>query len=465
MGLMQRTIKKEAKLSGIGLHSGKNVNMCFVPAEVNSGIKFKRTDIDGQPIIDADVAYVTDISRGTTLESKGNKVMTVEHTLAALTGLGIDNVVVELDGPEMPILDGSSKPFIEALSAVGIEEQNSEKEYFEIKDIITYSEPERGVELIALPSDSFRVSVMIDYNSKVIGTQYATLDNIDNFKDEIAPSRTFCFLHELEQLVEHNLIKGGDLSNAVVFVDRVIKEGELDHLADLLNKPKVSVKDEGYLNNVDLMASNEPARHKLLDVIGDLTLTGMPIKGHIIATRPGHKANVEFAKLIKEEIKQYRKKKEVPVYDSSKEPIFDINAISNILPHKYPFLLVDKIVELSEDSVLGIKNVTRNEEFFNGHFPGNPVMPGVLQVEAMAQTGGIMILQTVDDPHMYDTYFVKIDKTRFKQKVLPGDTLKIKMQLTRPIKRGLVEMEGAIYVGDNVVTEAHLLAQIVRKPE
>jgi UDP-3-O-[3-hydroxymyristoyl] N-acetylglucosamine deacetylase/3-hydroxyacyl-[acyl-carrier-protein] dehydratase len=458
----QKTIAKEVVVSGTGLHTGKNVSLTFKPAPVNFGYKFKRTDIENSPLINADVDFVVDTSRGTSLEYKGIRIGTVEHTLAAVFGLGIDNIQIELDGPETPILDGSSKPYVEALIKAGIVEQDAEKEYFEITSNITYTDPQKKVEMAIIPSKEFKLSVLIDYELKVLNTQFASLSKLENFANEIAPCRTFVFLHELEYLLNNNLIKGGDLNNAIVFVNRVISKEELDRLASLFNKPTVEVLEEGILNNVELYFKNEPARHKLLDVIGDLSLIGKRIKGHIIVSRPGHSSNVEFAKLIKKQIKAETANKNIPVYDINTPPLYDINKIKEILPHRPPFLLVDKILEMSENHVIGLKNVTMNEHFFVGHFPNEPVMPGVLQIEAMAQVGGIMALSSVPDPENYATYFMKIDNVRFRNKVVPGDTIIFRLDLLSPIRRGLCNMKGVAYVGTKIVMEAEMLAQITK---
>lgn len=459
----QTTISKPVSVSGTGLHTGKNVTLTFKPAPINFGYKFKRVDIENAPLIDADADLVTDTSRGTTLEVNGIKVSTVEHSLAACFGLGIDNILIELDCSEAPILDGSSKPIVEALLQAGIVEQDAEKEYFEIKSNISFTDSDKRVEMVIIPSKEFKLSVLIDYELKVLNTQFASLSSLDNFKDEIAPCRTFVFLHELEYLLSNNLIKGGDLNNAIVFVNRVISKEELDRLAALFNKPSVEVLAEGILNNVDLYFNNEPARHKLLDVIGDLALIGKRVKGHVIVSRPGHSTNVEFAKLIKKQIKaEQQAKKEMPLFDLNKTPLYDINKIKEILPHRPPFLLVDKILEMSDTHVVGIKNVTMNEDFFVGHFPNEPVMPGVLQIEAMAQTGGIMALSFVPDPENYATYFLKIDNVRFRSKVVPGDTLVFRLDLLSPIRRGLCNMKGVAYVGTKIVMEAEMLAQITK---
>lgn len=463
MSEKQRTIKETVTVSGIGLHTGNTVNLTFKPAVENHGYKFKRIDVEGSPIIDANVDYVVDTSRGTTLEHNGVKIYTAEHCLAALAGLEIDNILIELNSAETPILDGSAKLYVDALKKAGIVEQNADREYFEISENIVFSNADKKIEMLAIPSDEYNISTMIDYDEDVLGTQHSSMSSIKDFEKEISPCRTFVFLHELEVLLNNNLIKGGDLNNAIIFVNRPVGQNELDRLAELFEKPKVEVLKEGILNNLELNFPNEPARHKLLDVIGDLALIGMPIKGRIIASRPGHASNIEFAKLIKNQIKKNSAIERGLNIDLNKKPLYNIQDIKRILPHRPPFLLIDKIMEMDDTSVIGVKNVTMNENFFVGHFPDEPVMPAVLQIEAMAQTGGILVLNTVPDPENYLTLFLKIEKAKFRQKVYPGDTIVFTLELESRIRRGLCHMKGVAYVGNKIVMEAEMMAQIIKK--
>ena len=468
----QRTIITPVTVSGVGLHTGEKVSLTFKPAPENHWYKFQRVDLPGKPIIDADADNVISTDHGTSLEKNGARVHTTEHVLAALVGMEIDNCLIEVTGPEIPIMNGSSMPFIEALEKAGVVEQNAERVYFELKSNLTYEDNVRNVEMLAVPQDEFRLTVMVDYNSEILGTQHAHIYKVSEFKEEIAKCRTFVFLHELETLLWHNLIKGGDLDNAIVLVDKPVPDADLAHLRKVFNKPNVEVKGRGVLNNTTLHYYNEPARHKLLDIVGDLALVGTPIKAHILAARPGHAGNVSFARKFKEIIRKEAEEKatakafakkfaEVPHYDTNKA-LFDRNEIKKILPHRDPFLLIDKILELSPTHVVGVKHVLMNEDYFRGHFPGNPVMPGVLLVEAMAQTGGILCLKTVPDPENYLTYFLKIENARFKNKVLPGDTVIFVLHLLEPIRRGLCYMKGIAYVNDKAVMEAELMAQIIK---
>lgn len=459
----QRTIATTVSINGVGLHTGQEVNLVFKPAPTGHGVKFKRIDLDGQPLMNVDVNRVVSTDRSTTLGSGEATVSTIEHLLSALSGLQIDNILIEVDASELPILDGSASPYVSRLQEAGMEEQDTPRDYFVVEEPITYRDEETGSEIVALPYDGFEVVSMIDFDSPVLGQQYATLRGYEDYPTEIAPCRTFVFLHELEALFTHDLIKGGDLTNAIVIADRHVPQSRLDALAIKMDKETVEVTEQGILNTLDLKFHNEPARHKLLDVMGDISLLGVPIRGRILATKPGHRVNVAFTKLLKKAYLDQRRLKGRPRYNPNDEPVYNVEQILEIMPHRYPFLLIDKIIEKSDTHIVGLKNLSFNEAFFQGHFPGNHVMPGVLQIEAMAQTGGLLVLTQQEDPGNWDTYFLKIENAKFKNFVVPGDTVLFKMELIAPVRRGICQMRGTAYVGNKLVSEADLVAQIVRR--
>ena len=458
----QKTIKTEISLTGVGLHTGKEVKMTFKPAPANNGFTFVRVDLEGQPVIEADANYVVNTQRGTNLEKLGVQIQTPEHVLAALTGCDLDNVIIELNASELPIMDGSSKYFVEAIEKAGIEEQEAKRNIYVVKEVISFTDEATGSEILVMPSDSYCITTMVDFGTKILGTQNATMKCLSEFKEEFSDSRTFSFLHELESLLNNGLIKGGDLNNAIVYVDKEISASTMENLKKAFGKDELTVKPNGILDNLTLHYPNEAARHKLLDVVGDLSLIGTRIQGKVIANKPGHYVNTQFAKKLAKIIK-IEQRNFVPTYDLHQEPLMDIHQIMATLPHRPPFLLIDRIIEMSENHVVGMKNVTMNENFFVGHFPEAPVMPGVLIVEAMAQTGGVLVLSTVPDPENYLTYFMKMDNVKFKHKVLPGDTLIFKCDLITPIRRGICHMQANAYANGKLVAEAELMAQIARK--
>lgn len=458
--LKQKTLKGSFSLCGKGLHTGLSLTVTFNPAPDNHGYKIQRIDLEGQPIIDAVAENVGNTTRGTVLCKGDIKVSTIEHAMAALYAAGIDNCLIQVNGPEFPILDGSAKFYVENIQRVGIEEQNAVKDYYIIKSKIEYRDEETGSSIMILPDENFSVNALISYDSQVLFNQFATLDNMENFASEIASSRTFVFVREIEPLLNAGLVKGGDLDNAIVIYERQMDQERFDKLADIMGVPHMDATQLGYINHIPLVHSNEPARHKLLDIIGDLALIGKPIKGRIIATRPGHTVNNKFARLIRKEIKLHDV--QAPIYNPNDAPVMDVNRIRELLPHRYPFQLVDKVIEIGTNYIVGVKNVTANEPFFQGHFPQEPVMPGVLQVEAMAQVGGLLVLNSVEEPDRWSTYFMKIDGVKFRQKVVPGDTLIFRVEMTAPLRRGISTMKGYVFVGEKIVCEAEFMAQIIK---
>ncbi|MCH4156372.1 MAG: bifunctional UDP-3-O-[3-hydroxymyristoyl] N-acetylglucosamine deacetylase/3-hydroxyacyl-ACP dehydratase [Muribaculaceae bacterium] len=458
--MKQRTLKSAFKVSGKGLHSGLAIEATFLPAPQDHGYKFQRIDLPNMPIIDALAENVVETKRGTVVANGDVRVSTIEHALAALYAAGIDNCMIQVNAPEIPILDGSARIFCDKIAEVGIEEQNADKDFYVVKQKIEVIDEESGSSLIVLPDKDFSIDTMIEFDSPVLDNQFATLDNLDKFSEEIAGSRTFVFVREIEQLLNNNLIKGGDLDNAIVIYDAPMSQDSLDHLADLMKVPHKHVSEFGYINNKPLAFDNEPARHKLLDVLGDIALIGRPMKGRIIAMKPGHTLNTTFTKKIRKQIKH--QEIQAPSYNPNVPPIMDINRIRQLLPHRYPMLLVDKIIEIGQNYIVGVKNVSGNEPFFQGHFPQEPVMPGVLIVEAMAQVGGILVLNSVDEPERYSTYFMKIDNVKFRQKVVPGDTLVFHLSFMTEIRRGCAVMKGFAFVGEKIVSEAEFMAQIIK---